>query len=155
MTWIKPGFLWMMFRSGWATKENQESVLAIRLKRAGFDEMLRRAIHSSFVPEAYESHEAWKALVGRSDVRLQWDPDHHPSGAKQERRAIQLGLRGAALASYADEWILEIEDITPFVRSQHPFASSGERERLMIPREDIYPVTDILVTKKLGVDPIA
>jgi hypothetical protein len=23
MTWIKPGFLWMMHRSGWATKPNQ------------------------------------------------------------------------------------------------------------------------------------
>ena len=23
MSWIKPNFLWMMFRSGWATKEGQ------------------------------------------------------------------------------------------------------------------------------------
>lgn len=24
MTWIKPSFLWMMYRSGWATKKDQE-----------------------------------------------------------------------------------------------------------------------------------
>src|SRR4051794_25066955 len=24
MTWIKPNFLWMMYRSGWGTKENRE-----------------------------------------------------------------------------------------------------------------------------------
>lgn len=31
MTWIKPNFLWMMYRSVWGTKPNQEVVLAIRL----------------------------------------------------------------------------------------------------------------------------
>jgi len=35
MTWIKPSFLWMMYRSGWATKENQENILAIKIKRSG------------------------------------------------------------------------------------------------------------------------
>ena len=28
MSWIKPNFLWMMFRSGWGTKEGQEVTLA-------------------------------------------------------------------------------------------------------------------------------
>ncbi len=37
MSWIKPSFLWMMYRSGWATKSGQEAVLAIWIKRAGFD----------------------------------------------------------------------------------------------------------------------
>jgi len=26
MTWIKPSFLWMMYRSGWASKENQDNI---------------------------------------------------------------------------------------------------------------------------------
>jgi hypothetical protein len=26
MTWIKPSFLWMMYRSGWATKPGQERI---------------------------------------------------------------------------------------------------------------------------------
>lgn len=36
MTWIKPSFLWMMYRSGWAEKEGQEHILAIKIKREGF-----------------------------------------------------------------------------------------------------------------------
>ncbi|MFB0563500.1 MAG: DUF4291 family protein [Candidatus Lokiarchaeia archaeon] len=28
-SWIKPGFLWMMFSSGWGTKKGQEVVLSI------------------------------------------------------------------------------------------------------------------------------
>lgn len=35
MSWIKPGFLWMMHRSGWATKPDQERILAVRLPRGG------------------------------------------------------------------------------------------------------------------------
>lgn len=152
MTWIKPGFLWMMFRSGWATKENQEAILQIRLARAGFDEILRRAVHSSHAPGVYETREAWEALVGRSDVRLQWDPDHHPSGAKLERRAIQLGLRGAALGSFADAWILGIEDITPFVVEQRGRVRSGDLDELVTPREEVYPVADAEVAGRLGVE---
>ena len=37
MTWIKPSFLWMMYRSGWATKVRQERVLAITITREGFE----------------------------------------------------------------------------------------------------------------------
>ena len=33
MTWIKPSFLWMMYRSGWAAKPGQELVLAERINR--------------------------------------------------------------------------------------------------------------------------
>ena len=75
-------------------------MLAVRLKRSAFDEILRLAVHSSFVPEVYENEAAWKAAVGKSDVRLQFDPDYNPSGAPVERRAIQLGLRGEILAKW-------------------------------------------------------
>src|SRR6516164_4425557 len=65
MSWIKPNFLWMMYRCGWASKEGQEVVLAVRLKRVSFDEILRQAIHSTFFPEVYGSEDAWKrAAVG-------------------------------------------------------------------------------------------
>jgi len=110
MSWIKPNFLWMMYRCGWASKERQEVVLAARLKRPAFDEILRLSIHSSFVPEVDDSELAWRSEVANSHVRLQWDPDHDPSGAPVERRAIQLGLRGEVLAKYAKEWLLDIQD---------------------------------------------
>jgi hypothetical protein len=70
------------------------------------------------VPEVYGSHGAWKEALARSPVRLQWDPDHGPSGGPVERRAIQLGLRGEVLAKYAREWLLDVEDISDFVTEQ-------------------------------------
>jgi hypothetical protein len=83
-------------------------------------------------------------------VRLQWDPDHHPSGAKLERRAIQLGLRGPALARYAREWIVVIEDISEFVREQRHYVMSHANSQLMTPRETVYAVHDREVATRLG-----
>src|SRR5437899_649854 len=93
MSWIKPNFLWMMYRSGWGTKEGQEVTLAVRLHRAFFDRILAQAVPSTYVPQLYPDREAWQEAVTHSDVRVQWDPDHDPSGAPQPRRAVQLGLR--------------------------------------------------------------
>ncbi|MCY0995389.1 DUF4291 domain-containing protein [Nannocystis sp. ILAH1] len=152
MSWIKPNFLWMMYRSGWGTKEGQEVTLAVRLRRDAFDKVLAEAIHSTHVPEVYGERKAWEQLGKRSDVRLQWDPDHGPSGDKQERRAIQLGLRGTAIASYAGEWIVEIDDISAFVAEQRRVWFEGDREALVTPREEVYPVADPAVAAKLGID---
>ncbi len=152
MSWIKPNFLWMMFRNGWGTKAHQEVTLAVRLKRAAFDGILAAAVHSSFAPAIYKDDEEWGSALKRSSVVLQWDPDHAPSGQAVERRAMQLGLRGPMLRSYAQEWIVEIEDISPFVAAQREHARSGDDERLVLPREDIYPVTDPLVAARLTLD---
>lgn len=149
MSWIKPNFLWMMYRSGWGTKPGQEVILAVWLKRSAFDEILASAVPSKFVAELYSSEKEWQQAVKNSDVRLQWDPDHHPSGAKLERRAIQLGLRGNVLASYAREWIVNIEDISEFVQQQHQY-NTGDRAQLLTPCETVYPVTNPEVFQKLG-----
>jgi hypothetical protein len=150
MTWIKPNFLWMMCRSGWGTKENQEVTLAVRLKRDAFDEILRLAAHSSYSPDAYGTQVAWKQPVADSDVRLQWDPDHEPSGSPVERRAIQLGLRGKVLANYANDWLLDIQDLSEFVAEQRANAA-GPYERLVTPGEAVYSVGDPVVAARLGV----
>lgn len=80
MTWIKPNFLWMMYRNGWGKKEGQEVVLAIHLKMSAFINYLEQAEYSTFKADKYESREEWKAIVKNSSVRLQWDPDHDPYG---------------------------------------------------------------------------
>lgn len=85
MSWIKPNFLWMMYRCGWATKENQEVVLAVRIRREGFDEILRQAVPSTYVAALYENGSAWQENLRTSNVRLQWDPDHDPHGQKLSR----------------------------------------------------------------------
>ena len=150
MSWIKPNFLWMMYRCGWASKQGQEVVLAVRLKRSAFDEILRRVVHSSFVPEVYGTEDAWRRAVAGSDVRLQWDPDHDPAGKPVERRAIQLGLRGEVLARYAKEWLLDIQDIFDFVREQKANAKEPY-DSLVTPKEQVYPVADSEVCTRLGV----
>ncbi len=151
MSWIKPNFLWMMYRSGWSTKPGQEVTLAIRLRREAFDEVLSQAVHSRPEPDIYPSKADWQSRVKSSDVRLQWDPDHNPSGAPIARRAIQLGLRGEMLAKYAREWIVSIEDITDFVRQQAVNARHQPYSDLLVPIEMPYPVTDNRVAKKLQV----
>lgn len=151
MSWIKPGFLWMMYRSGWASKPGQEVVLAIRLKRAAFDEILSQAVPSTCAREIYGTTENWQQAVAHSAVRLQWDPDHDPSGRKVERRAIQLGLRGTVLARYARDWIMDIEDISEFVRQQAMYADSQDYALLVTPHEAVYHPPDIEAAMRLGI----
>ena len=46
MTWIKPSFLWMMYRAGWAEKEGQERILAIDITKDGFLIILKNSVLS-------------------------------------------------------------------------------------------------------------
>ncbi len=48
MSWMKPNFLWMMYRSGWAIKEGLERIPAITIAKQNFDKVLSKAVHSSF-----------------------------------------------------------------------------------------------------------
>lgn len=151
MTWIKPNFLWMMYRSGWATKVNQEKILAIRIKKEGFIEILDKAVHSSYKPELYKSCELWQQELANSEVRLQWDPEHDPNGEKKERKAIQLGLKGAVLKKYCTDWILEIKDITDFVKEERKRIDSLGIDTLRVPVERILEVPDKELRLKLEI----
>jgi hypothetical protein len=154
MSWIKTNFLWMMYRSGWGAKEGQEVTLAIWLQRTAFDGLLAQAVPASFSVALYSSEQEWKRAVQRSEVRLQWDPDHDPSGAPLARRAIQLGLRGDALASYARDWIVDIQDISAFVAEQERVAGESGDTEFVTPRERVYPVADPTVAARLDVSSV-
>jgi Domain of unknown function (DUF4291) len=149
MTWIKPNFLWMMYRSGWGSKEGQEVTLAIRIQRTAFDLILSQAVHSTHIAELYENQEAWSLAVKRSDVRLQWDPDHGPFGERLERRAIQLGLQGEAALKYSREWIVSIEDISEFVAQQRQHLALKNYEAFLTPSESVYEVNDLETASRL------
>ena len=149
MSWIKPNFTWMMYRSGWGQKVGQEVVLAVKIKRSVFDLILADAVCSSYNHDLYPTEKDWKRAVANSDVRIQWDPDHGPRGGKLDRRAIQLGLRGEMLANYAKDSIIWIEDISEFVREQHQNLS--DLTTLMVPSEAIYPVTDVEIATRLQI----
>lgn len=147
MSWIKPNFLWMMYRCGWATKEGQEVVLAIKMKREGFETILSNAVHSSFQNKIYQSQAEWQKALRHSDVRLQWDPDHDPMGNKQQRRAIQLGLSGKTLELYSKQWIIDITDISEFVREQRENIHREHQCKLVTPLEQIYPLDNELARR--------
>lgn len=136
MSWIKPNFLWMMYRSGWGTKEGQEVTLAVTIPRSLFDEILAVAVPSTFDASRYSEMKDWKRALENSEVRLQWDPDHGPGGAPQKRRAVQLGLRGEMLRGYAETDVIKIDDISAFVAEQRQFVR--EPGRLMVPAETVY-----------------
>ncbi|QDU80520.1 hypothetical protein Pla110_22500 [Polystyrenella longa] len=138
MSWIKPNFLWMMYRSNWGQSSGQKVVLGIRLNRDFFDSILNQAVPSSFKPEQFVTHEAWKSALSQSEVRLQWDPDHLPNGDKEERKAIQLGLRGETLEAYGKREIVEIVDMSEFVAGQRANASGERFDELITPLERPY-----------------
>src|SRR6266516_3674929 len=75
MTWIKPSFLWMMYRCGWATKPGQERVLAIDITREGFEWALLRACLSHYDRDLHTDEATWSRQLKISPVRVQWDPE--------------------------------------------------------------------------------
>ena len=151
MTWVKPNFLWMMFRNGWGTKTDQESVIAIHLKLKAFEKYLTNAVYSSFDAGQNISYDDWHESLKNSSVRLQWDPDHNPYGTKLERRAIQIGLRNEFAKSFTNEDILLIEDISTFVKEQHQHVLNKNLDQLIIPLEKPFIFGDIELNKKLKI----
>jgi len=151
MSWIKPNFLWMMYRSGWGTKEEQETTLDLRLRREFFDSILAHAVASSLNQSDQASQEAWKASLASSNVRLQWDPDHDPHGNPLARRAIQLGLRGPVLEDFGKRELIEVIDMTEFVSEQRALLSRVGVGELRTPIERVY-VPDEAIVRRLKLD---
>jgi hypothetical protein len=149
MSWVKPNFLWMMYRSDWGTKENQEMTLGLRLKLPFFDSLLMQAVPSSWDHDQFAAEDDWSRAVAQSSVRVQWVPDHDPSGAKLERRAIQLGLRGDVLEAFGRRELVEVIDLTTFVAEQRARLAADGVAALMTPRECVYRPANAAITARL------
>ncbi|HBP16371.1 MAG TPA: DUF4291 domain-containing protein [Planctomycetes bacterium] len=125
MTWIKPSFLWMMYRSGWGQKDpGQRRVLGIDLTREGFEWALR---HASL------SH--GDQVDTSKPVRVQWDPERDIDLARLEHRSIQIGLKDEAVRRYVDEWIVGVEEVTELAHEVQ-----ATRDPALLPEERPYPV---------------
>ena len=142
MTWIKPSFLWMMYRSGWATKPGQERVLRVRLTRVGFEWALARGCLSHFEAGAYSNEAAWRAQLAASPVRIQWDPERNLMLESVEHRSLQVGLCGEAVRKYVNEWIRDITDVTQDVRAVADLVARRELDgaHQLLPAERPYPL---------------
>lgn len=149
MTWIKPSFLWMMYRCGWATKPDQGRVLAIELTREGFEWALANACLSHFDRTRFATEAAWQEALRTSPVRVQWDPERDFGLNPLPHRAIQIGLSGEAVDRYVDGWITSIRDVTPLAHEVHAAVVAGDDDaaRRLLPMERPYPLTDDLVDR--------
>ncbi|MFI1715377.1 uncharacterized protein DUF4291 [Streptomyces sp. PanSC19] len=141
MTWIKPSFLWMMYRSGWGTKEGQETVLAVEITREGFEWALRNACLSHYKRGFHTDQASWKRQLRQSPARVQWDPERDPHLRPLPYRSLQLGLAGEATRRYADEWTVSVTDVTALAHEAHALVRAGDLEAAgrLLPREEPYP----------------
>ena len=144
MTWIKPSFLWMMYRCGWGAKEGQETVLAVEISRDGFEWALRHACLSSYTRGVHSDRAAWQRQLKRAPARVQWDPERDLRLQPLPYRSLQLGLSGEAVRRYADEWTVAIRDVTPLAHEIHTLVRSGDLTSAtrLLPQERPYPAGD-------------
>ncbi|MCX2927656.1 DUF4291 domain-containing protein [Streptomyces sp. NEAU-W12] len=147
MTWIKPSFLWMMYRCGWGTKEGQETVLAVEITREGFEWALANGCLSHYERGLHSDRASWKRQLQRAPARVQWDPERDLRLQPLPHRSLQLGLAGEAARRYADEWTVSITDVTGLAHEIHGHVQGGDLEaaRRLLPRETPYPVPDGLL----------
>ncbi|GLY08098.1 MULTISPECIES: DUF4291 domain-containing protein [Actinoplanes] len=142
MTWIKPSFLWMMYRCSWATAAGQERVLAVTITRDGFEWALERASLSHYVRGLHSDRASWQRDLKRAPTRVQWDPERDLRLRALPYRSLQLGLGGSAVPRYVDEWTVSITDVTPLVRTIRDHLGAGDETAAaaLLPAERPYPL---------------
>jgi hypothetical protein len=153
MTWIKPSFLWLMARSNWARKPGQETILAVRISREGWEEALALAELTHPDRRVYPSSDVWRQRFAKAVVHVQWDPERTLRGATQDARSIQVGLSRHVIDRYVDDWTVEIRDVTPLVRKIHRLLQDGREPQAkdLLPKERVYPVSS-MIADRLGLD---
>lgn len=149
MTWIKPSFLWMMYRSGWGTKENGQSrILAINILREGFDWALDRSCLSR-QSKNFVDKEEWLKFKNTIPVRIQWDPERDLHLQSLKYRTIQIGLSKEAVKLYVYKWIQSITEVTTLATQIHNLVKNKELENAirLLPMEKVYPLPSGLKEK--------
>lgn len=126
MTWIKPSFAWMLYRSGYGSKHNQTRVLKVKLPHEAVAKLLSQC--------------DCKHGAGGTNGRVQWDPardlmsrdeDNHKEPRKMLReRAIQIGVKGKLSAFYVDS-VVAIQDVSSLARqvgAAHGIKNTKDRQ---------------------------
>jgi len=128
MTWIKPSFLWMMYRAGWGYKDaGQRRILAIDITREGFQWALEHSCPSHPAPSM--SKEDWDKLKATSPVRIQWDPERDLHLRPLPHRAIQIGISQEAVRLYINQWIQKITDLTDVAHAIHELVKRDQLDQ--------------------------
>ena len=149
MTWAKPSFAWMLYRSGYGRKAQQNRVLKIKISHQALASLLSQChfvdtnkdtksatSNGSSTNDDDSSADSSAGLVGR----VQWDPERDlfapdPSNKVPRemlrRRAIQIGLQGKLSAQYVES-ILSVRDVTALARK----IGDIHQSKLKIKKED-------------------
>ena len=146
-TWIKPSFAWVLCRSGYGHKHNQERILKIKLSHDAFGQILEQC--------------ACKHGGGGTLGRVQWDPARDLFTAEGgeprkmlRKRAIQIGIKGRISQVYVNS-VQCIEDVTALAhevgaahtemkitrkkaKGKQAVLSQELPEHDRLPKEDIY-----------------
>ncbi|KAI4183823.1 MAG: hypothetical protein LQ348_004623, partial [Seirophora lacunosa] len=155
MTWIKPSFAWMMYRSGYSFKDpNQAHILAIRMTHGNFRNLLCLASVTGSHGKVMTAEEKAKP------VRVQWDPERSVRMEELPYRSIQIGVSGEMGRKWVEEWIVEIEDVTGMARELKKAVDRGQLDGVssealvlkgLMPEEGPYEVDEEL-RRILGMD---
>lgn len=105
MTWIKPSFLWLMHRSNWGRKSNQDYILAVHITRTGWEEALSLGVLTSYEPSVHNNVTEWRKEFDKALVHIQWDPERSLKGADLQIESIQVGLSRHIIRNFVDDWM--------------------------------------------------
>jgi len=151
MTWIKPSFGWILYRSGYGQRHGKNRVLKIKLPHDAVAVLLRQC-------RCVDTNKATQGAGGKSKDKhagapdgqsftnsggsgcVQWDPERDMLSAEKgesrkmlHRRAIQVGLAGRLSELYVRS-VLSIEDVTGLchrVRDAHVARTSKQQKERM------------------------
>ncbi|KAL7946033.1 hypothetical protein V8C42DRAFT_322284 [Trichoderma barbatum] len=158
MTWIKPSWCWMMYRSGYSYKDDGQSrILALKMKREHFLGLLEQGILSTHPsPHAHVDKESTNKTAHEkpTDVRIQWDPERNAKLEALHYRSIQIGIPGTLSTKWANEWIVSIEDVTERARElkkavedQPDIALEELVSKGLVPKEEPLDVPEEIMTR--------
>lgn len=153
MTWIKPSFLWLMHRSNWGRKVGQERVLAVRIRRSGWEQALSLAVLTSPEATVFRSPDEWTKAFAGAKVHIQWDTERDIRGAALPHYSIQIGIGRDLIRDFAEKWVVAIEDRTALVRKMYQQLQAGHADSAarLLPRERPYGV-DQSIGQRLLID---
>lgn len=109
---LQLSFLSIMHDYNSRGKENQESVLAVWIKKEAFEEILQK-------------------------VTPNWNSDYDYFGKELERQTIQLDLKEEDFEKLIKEKIDFVYDVSDFIKEQKQYINQNQIEKLMIPKERI------------------
>lgn len=105
----------LLGRTEWAKRPGRERVLAVSLAREGFEALLRQSAHAEFEPGLYASRAAWRLATRYAPVSVAWHPDVDEHGRDLPTETLRIGVRDAALRRFTEEYVVGVEDWTPWV----------------------------------------